>query len=183
MRGWIGAGVLLAGALLSAGSAGAAQLIIRDAVVEVRVVPQDRDNIEVHIERPNAKLPLTVEDGIGGDVVVDGGQRYGVWKFLFGGRTADCINGNGEHLVHVWGVGDVREDELPRIVVYTPRDARVSTSGATFGTIERSSAVTLSIAGCDQAAGGARVGGRHRPRRNRRLPGPALRRHGGHDHP
>jgi len=150
MRGWIGAGVLLAGAVLSAGSASAAQLIIRDAVVEVRVVPQDRDNIEVHIERPNAKLPLTVEDGLGGDVVVDGGQRYGVWKFLFGGRTADCINGNGEHLVHVWGVGDVREDELPRIVVYTPRDARVSTSGATFGTIERSSAVTLSIAGCDQ---------------------------------
>ena len=150
MRGWIAAGTVLAGALLAAGSAAAAQLIIRDAVVEVRVVPQDRDNIEVHIQKANAKLPLTVENGMGGDVVVDGGQRYGFWKFLFGGRTTDCINGNGGHLVHVWGVGDVREDELPQIIVLTPKDARVSTNGATFGTIERSDAVRLSIAGCDQ---------------------------------
>ena len=150
MRGWIGAGVVLAGAMAWADPAGAAQLMIRDAVVEVRVIPQDRDNIEVHIEKANPKLPLTIENGLGGDVIVDGGQRYGVWKFLLGGRTADCINGNGEHLVHVWGVGDIREDDLPRIVVLTPKDARVSTSGATFGTIERSSAVRLSIAGCDQ---------------------------------
>jgi len=150
MRGWVGAGVLLAGAFILAGPAGAAQLMIRDAVVEVRVIPQDRDNIEVHIQKANPKLPLTVEEGLGGDVIVDGGQRYGFWKFLFGGRTTDCINGNGQHLVHVWGVGDVREDELPQIIVLTPRDARVSTNGATFGTIERSSAVRLAIAGCDQ---------------------------------
>jgi Putative auto-transporter adhesin, head GIN domain len=150
MRGLIGAGVLLAGALLVANSAAAAQLLIRDAVVEVRVIPQDRSNIEVHIQRANAKLPLTVENGIGGDVIVDGGQRYGFWKFLFGGRTTDCMTGSADHVVHVWGVGDVREDELPQIIVLTPKDARVSTSGATLGTIERSSAVRLSIAGCDQ---------------------------------
>ena len=150
MRGWIGAGVVLAGAMILANPAAAAQLMIRDAVVEVRVIPQDRENIEVHIQKANAKLPLTVENGLGGDVIVDGGQRYGFWKFLFGGHTADCINGNGEHVVHVWGVGDIREDELPQIIVLTPRDARVSTSGATFGSIERSGAVRLSIAGCDQ---------------------------------
>jgi hypothetical protein len=150
MRGWIGAGVLLAGAMILANPAGAAQLMIRDAVVEVRVIPQDRDNIEVHISKANAKLPLTIVNGLGGDIIVDGGQRYGFWKFLLGGRTADCINGDGAHLVHVWGVGDVREDELPQIIVLTPKDARVSTNGATFGTIERSNAVRLSIAGCDQ---------------------------------
>ena len=150
MRGWIGAGVLLAGALMAAGPACAAQLIIRDAVVEVRVIPQDRDNIEVHIQKANPKLPLTVENGLGGDVIVDGGQRYGMWKFLLGGRTTDCMNGDSAHQVHVWGVGNVREDELPQIIVLTPKDARVSTNGATFGTIERSSAVRLSIAGCDQ---------------------------------
>ena len=150
MRGWIGAGVLLAGALILANPAAAAQLMIRDAVVEVRVIPQDRDNIEVHIRKANAKLPLTIENGLGGDIIVDGGQRYGFWKFLLGGRTTDCINGDGAHTVHVWGVGDVREDELPQIIVLTPRDARISTSGATFGTIERSNAVRLSISGCDQ---------------------------------
>jgi hypothetical protein len=148
MRGWIVAGVLLAGALAS--PAGAAQLMIRDAVVEVRVIPQDRENIEVHISKANAKLPLTVENGLGGDVIVDGGQRYGFWRFLLGGRTTDCINGDSAHEVHVWGVGNVREDELPQIIVLTPRNARISTSGATFGTIERSSAVRLSISGCDQ---------------------------------
>jgi hypothetical protein len=141
--------VLLAGAVMLAGPACAAQLLIRDAVVEVRVIPQDRENIEVHISKANPKLPLTIEEGLGGDVIVDGGQRYGFWKFLLGGRTTDCINGDSAHVVHVWGVGDVREDELPQIVVLTPRDARVSTNGATFGTIERSSAVRLSIAGCD----------------------------------
>ncbi len=150
MRGWIGAGVFLAGVMIIANPASAAQLLIRDAVVEVRVIPQDRDNIEVHIQRPNAKLPLTIESGLGGDVIVDGGQRYGFWKFLFGGRTSDCINGNGEHRVHVWGVGDVREADLPQLIVLTPRDAHISTNGATFGTIERSSAVRLSVAGCDQ---------------------------------
>jgi hypothetical protein len=142
--------VLLAGALIAANPAAAAQLLIRDAVVVVRVIPQDRQNIEVHISKANARLPLSVENGLGGDVIVDGGQRYGVWKFLFGGHTTDCINGHGEHLVHVWGVGDVREDELPQIIVLTPRDARISTNGATFGAIERSNAVRLSIAGCDQ---------------------------------
>jgi len=146
----VGIGVLLAGGFILANPAGAAQLIIRDAVVEVRVIPQDRDTIEVHIERANPKLPLEIQNGLGGDVIVDGGQRYGLWKFVLGGRTTNCINGDGEHLVHVWGVGDIREDDLPRIVVLTPRDARVSTSGATFGTIERSNAVSLSIAGCDQ---------------------------------
>lgn len=150
MRGWIGAGTLLAGMMILANPASAAQLVIRDAVVEVRVIPQDRENIEVHIQRPNAKLPLTVENGLGGDVIVDGGQRYGFWKFLFGGRTSDCIRGDAEHLVHVWGVGDVREADLPLVIVLTPKDARISTSGATLGTIERSSAVRLSVAGCDQ---------------------------------
>jgi len=116
----------------------------------VRVIPQDRENIEVHIQKSNPKLPLTVENGLGGDIIVDGGQRYGFWNFLLGGRTTGCINGDGAHGVHVWGLGEVREDELPQIVVLTPRDARISTSGATFGTIERSNAVRLSISGCDQ---------------------------------
>ena len=134
MRGWIGAGVFLAGVMMIANPVSAAQLVIRDAVVEVRVIPQDRENIEVHIQRPNAKLPLTIEEGLGGDVIVDGGQRYGFWRFLLGGHTADCINGDGEHRVHIWGVGDVREADLPQLIVLTPRNAQVSTSGATFGT-------------------------------------------------
>jgi hypothetical protein len=151
MRGWIGAGVFLAGVMIIANPASAGQLLIRDAVVEVRVIPQDRQDIEVHIQRANPKLPLTVENGLGGDVIVDGGQRYGFWKFLLLGHTTDCGHADdGERRVHVWGVGDLNESDLPQLIVLTPRDARISTSGATFGTIERSSAVRLSVAGCDR---------------------------------
>ena len=38
---------------------------------------------------------------------------------------------------------------MPQIIVHTPMDAEVSTSGATVGSINRADSLMLSIAGCD----------------------------------
>jgi len=149
MRGWIGIGVVAAGVLIGASPAAAAALMIRNAVVKVTVIPENRTNIDVKIIKTNPKLPLTIQQGLNGDIIVDGSQRYGAWGFLLGGRTTNCRRENNEPVVHVWGVGDVRGDDMPEIVVQVPMDARVSTGGATFGSVGRSDTLDLHIAGCD----------------------------------
>jgi hypothetical protein len=149
MRGWIGVGVLAGGLAIWANPAGAASLLIRNAVVKVTVIPEDRTNIDVKILKANPKLPLTVEPGLNGDVIVDGSQRYGMWGFILGGRTTNCRREGDEPVVHVWGLGDVRGQDMPEIVVQVPMDARVSTGGATYGSVGRSDSLDLHIAGCD----------------------------------
>jgi len=149
MRPWFGFGAFATMLLLWTHPAGAASLMIRNAVVKVTVIPQDRTDIDIKVIRANPRLPLTVQPGLNGDVIVDGSRRYGFWGFLFGGRTTDCHRDSDEPVVHVWGVGDVRGDDMPQIVVQVPMDARVSTGGATFGSVGRSNSLDLHIAGCD----------------------------------
>jgi len=149
MRAWIGLGVVAAGALIWANPAGAAALLIRNAVVKVTVIPEDRTDIDVKIIKTNPKLPLTIEQGLNGDVIVDGSERYGVWGFLLSGRTTNCRRDTGQPVVHVWGLGDVRGEDMPEIVVQVPMDARVSTGGAIYGSVGRADSVDLHIAGCD----------------------------------
>jgi hypothetical protein len=149
MRGWIGLGVLAAALVIWTNPASASALLIRNAVVKVTVIPEDRTDIDVKILKANPKLPLTVEAGLNGDVIVDGSQRYGMWGFVLGGRTTNCRRENDEPVVHVWGLGDVRGQDMPEIVVQVPMAAKVSTGGATYGSIGRSTSVDLHIAGCD----------------------------------
>jgi hypothetical protein len=149
MRNWIAVGALLGASLIWTHPADAAQLMIRNAVVKVTIVPENRTDIVVKIIKSNPKLPLTVQQGLNGDVIVDGSERYGAWGFLLGGRTTNCHREGDEPVVHVFGVGDVRGADMPQIVVQVPMDAHVSTGGATFGSVGRSDALDLHIAGCD----------------------------------
>ena len=149
MRNWMAAGALMGAALIWANPSTAASLLIRNAVVRVTVIPENRSDVVVKIIKANPKLPLTVQQGMNGDVIVDGAQRYGAWGFLFGGRTTNCHRDGEEPVVHVFGLGDVRGNDIPQIVVQVPMDAHVSTGGATFGSVGRSDALDLHIAGCD----------------------------------
>jgi hypothetical protein len=140
---------LAAAALAAAPSAGAASVEIRDAVVRVTVLPEARSDVVVQIIRTNPKLPLRVTREGDGRVVVDGGPDDSWLGGWLGRRAASC-NFSGAHpSVTVWGVGSISLDDMPRIIVRTPMDAEVSTSGATIGTINRTESLTLSIAGCD----------------------------------
>ena len=148
MRHLIGLGFTVA-AMIAAGSASAAGVEIRDAVVRVTVLPEARSDVSVQIVKTNPKLPLRVTHNDDGRVVVDGGPDEGWLGGLFGRRAASC-NFSGQHpSVTVWGVGSIDVDDMPQIIVHTPMDAEVSTSGATIGSINRTDSLVLSIAGCD----------------------------------
>ena len=148
MRQFIGLG-LAAAAMIAASSASAASVEIRDAVVRVTVLPEARNDVSVQIVKTNPKLPLHVTRNDDGRVVVDGASDEGWLGDLFGRRAASC-NFRGEHpSVTVWGVGSIDLEDMPQIIVHTPMDAEVSTSGATIGSIGRTDSLVLSIAGCD----------------------------------
>lgn len=129
---------LAAGAALVGGSAQAASVEIRQAVARVTVVPEDRDNISVEVTRPNPDLPLGIE--VRGDrTIVDGGL----------GRKIRNCHGEGERAsVSVRGVGKVGWDEMPQVVIRTPRAVSITTSGAVQGAIGRSSGLELHNSGC-----------------------------------
>lgn len=130
--------LLAAAATFCAGTVQAATVELKDAVLRVTVVPEDRPDIKVEIVRSNAELPLTVTT-VGDRTVIDGDLRH---------RVMNC-NGMGEKSrVRVRGVGSVVWDEIPQVVIRTPRAVSVSASGAVSGVIGRSGSLDLHNSGC-----------------------------------
>ncbi|WP_309091957.1 GIN domain-containing protein [Phenylobacterium sp.] len=122
----------------AAGVAKAAEVEIRDAVARVTVIPENRSDIKVEIIAPNARLPLDVRTR-GDRTIIDGGLDR---------KIRNCRGSGESRSVEVRGVGDVAWREMPQIVIRTPRDARVDAGGAVFGSVGRSTSLTLSNAGC-----------------------------------
>jgi hypothetical protein len=130
--------LLAAAATLSAGAANAASVEIRDVVARVTVVPQDRADIKVDIIKAHPELPLQVS--VSGDrTVVDGGLRR---------KIRDCNDMSDKARVRVSGVGRVSYEELPQVVIYTPKAVEVAAGGAVQGAIGRSASLKLSNSGC-----------------------------------
>jgi hypothetical protein len=112
---------------------------IKDAVVRVVVIPEARGDVKVEFLTTNQSLPLEIRQA-GGTVTVDGGLRRN--------RINGCNTVMGKTVVHVRGVGDVKWDDIPQIVVRMPMDAEVGAAGAVFGSVGRSDHLELSNAGC-----------------------------------
>jgi hypothetical protein len=130
--------LLAAATSLATGTAQAATVELREAVARVIVVPEDRADVRVEVIRPNAQLPLTISTE-GDRTVVDGG---------LGHRLRDC-NGLGEHArIRVRDVGVVTYEEMPQVVVHTPRAVSVAASGAIVGSIGRSASLEMHNSGC-----------------------------------
>jgi len=128
----IGAGSLVAGA------ADAASLEVKDAVARLTVIPENRSDTKIEIISSNPKLPITVRTAKGRSII-DG---------RLGNRIRDC-SGSGEGVrVRVSGVGDVAWRDIPQIVVRTPRDVDIDAGGAVWGTVGRSTSLSLGNAGC-----------------------------------
>ena len=144
MRAILAFGVASA-ALLAAGAASAAEtrVDIKDAVARVVIVPEARSDVKVSFKATNASLPLTVR--VEGDrTIVDGdlGGRLGK------GRIRNCRSINGVASVEVSGVGRIAWDDMPQIIIQVPMDANVGAGGAVFGSVGRSTSLSLSNAGC-----------------------------------
>jgi len=130
--------LLAATAALSAGAAQAASVEIKDAVVRVTVVPEDRKDIKIEVVRPNGQLPLTVRT-LGDRTILDGDLDR---------RIHNCRSSGETSWVDVRRVGKIGWAEMPQVVIHTPRDVRVDAGGAVFGSVGRSSSLDLDNAGC-----------------------------------
>lgn len=129
---------LTAAAALTAGAAQAATVQFDDAVARVTVIPENRSDVRVEVIRSNPELPLRVSQS--GDRTVISGD--------LGSRLRDC-NGKGEsRKVRIRGVGVVDWNEMPRVVVRTPRDVKIEADGAVYGAIGRAGSVELKSSGC-----------------------------------
>jgi hypothetical protein len=135
--------LLLATAAAALGFAGTAaadpSVKIKDAVARVVVVPEARGDVKVEFLTTNKSLPLDIRKN-GSDVTVDGGLRRN--------RINGCNTVMGKIVVHVRGVGDVKWEDIPQIVVRVPMDAEVGATGAVFGSVGRTDHLELSNAGC-----------------------------------
>lgn len=135
--------LILATAAAALGFAGAASadpsVKIKDAVARVVVIPEARSDVKVEFLTTNKSLPLEINQN-GSDVVVDGGLRRN--------RISGCNTVMGKVVIHVRGVGDVKWDDIPQIVVRTPMKAQVAAGGAVFGSVGRADSLELSNAGC-----------------------------------
>jgi hypothetical protein len=135
--------LLLATAATALGFAGAAaadpSVKIKDAVARVEVIPEARGDVKVEFLTTNRSLPLKIRQN-GSDVTVDGGLRMN--------RINGCNTVMGKRVIHVRGVGDVKWEDIPQIVVRVPMKAEVAAGGAVFGNVGRTEHLELSNAGC-----------------------------------
>ncbi|MBW8816566.1 MAG: DUF2807 domain-containing protein [Caulobacterales bacterium] len=129
---------LLSATLLGEGAAQAASVEMRDAVLRVTIVPEDRADVKVDVVRSNPKLPLDIRTR-GDRTVIDGGLAF---------RIHDCHGSGADRRVSVRGVGDVAWDAMPEVVIHTPRAVAAESSGAVFGSIGRSASLDLEESGC-----------------------------------
>ncbi|MFZ5721987.1 MAG: GIN domain-containing protein [Pseudomonadota bacterium] len=127
-----------AATLLGVNAAQAASVEIKDAVARVTVVPEDRADVRVEVIRANAKLPLQVRT-LGDRTIVDGDLDR---------KIRNCRGSGERSSVDVRGVGSFAYDEMPQVVIRTPRDVKVDAGGAVFGAVGRSASVDLDNAGC-----------------------------------
>jgi hypothetical protein len=131
--------LLSSAAVLAATSAArAAAVDVRDAVVRVTVVPEDRTDVKVEMLTVNPKLPLEVRTE-GGQTVVDGGLRH---------RISGCHTHSDNPSAYVRGVGRVDSAAIPQVVIHTPKAVSVSSNGVVFGSIGRAAGVELHDSGC-----------------------------------
>ena len=127
-------------ALTAAGAANAASVEIRDAVARVTVIPEDRNDVKVEFLTTNRDLPLEVRV-VGGDTVVDGNLDH---------RITGCHGSHNSYAAHVRGVGRVAYENMPQVVVRTPRAVSLHANGVVFGTVGRSASLDLHNSGCSQ---------------------------------
>jgi hypothetical protein len=129
-----------AAALGFAGAAAAAPSVkIKDAVARVVVIPEARSDVKVEFLTTNKSLPLTVHQN-GAETIVDGDLKMN--------KIGSCNTKMGATTIKVRGVGEVKWEDIPQIVVRTPLNVEVAGGGAVFGSVGRSDSLELANAGC-----------------------------------
>lgn len=128
---------------------------IRHAVARVAVIVEDRTDIAVEVEQGASGLPAIQVTRVGNEVRIDGGlRRRGFLNRSDGIRNCRSGPENAQRpgdgaSVEVRDHGRINLSDAPLIVIRTPREVNLSTSGAVFGSVGRgATSVDLGSAGC-----------------------------------
>lgn len=125
-----------ASVLALAGTANAAtEVELKDIAARVVVQPENRADVELKVVYGKVKLETIMVHTRGNRFIADGKLKH---------RGLDCRNGG----VHVNGVGQIAQADLPTIYIKVPMDARVSAGGASYGTIGASKSLSFNHGGC-----------------------------------
>jgi hypothetical protein len=127
-------------ALAIPGLARAASAELRNVYANVEIIPEDRADIAVDMRTSEGKLALPRVTRSGGDVLVDGG----LWP------NHHCGGIRPGRSVDVPGHGRMGASSALNITVHTPRDARITVSGAVIGNVRAARGFDLSTSGCSQ---------------------------------
>lgn len=130
--------ILAASAAALAGGAQAASVEVRDVVARITVVPQDRADVKVEVVKAHPELPLAIRTEAG-RTVIDGDLHR---------KIRDCNGMSERPSISVRGVGKVAYDEMPQVVIYTPKAVDMTVGGAVQGAIGRSASLKLKNSGC-----------------------------------
>lgn len=134
----------------------APEVEIEHAVARVAVVVEDRADVAVEIEQGASGLPALRVERRGRDIHIDGGLSRRVGGMNLGDRIQNCRSGPNNAAkagdgasVQVRDLGWINAADAPLIVVRTPRDVKVSASGAIYGSVGRgASSIELGNGGC-----------------------------------
>lgn len=136
-------------ATASASAAQAGEVEIRDAVARVVVIAENRSDIEVQIDQGGAGLPALTVRRSGDDVIIDGDLDRRIRNCRSGDFVVNpTAMARGAASAEVRDHGTVDLADAPLIVIRTPMDVEVDSSGAVWGSIGRSSSVELGAGGC-----------------------------------
>jgi hypothetical protein len=124
--------------VISGAAAAAPSVEIKDAVARVTVVPEDRSDVKVEMITTNGSLPIEVRT-VGSQTVISGNLAH---------RISDCHTRGDHPSAWVRGVGEISFENMPQIVVHTPKTVIVETGGAVYGSVGRSASLDLENSGC-----------------------------------
>ena len=136
-----------------AGAAQAQELEIEHAAARVVVIPEARSDVSVTITPGSPELPQLEVRRRGASVEIDGDLRNRIRECSLSGvgvvrNTGTPLQPDRQLSVEIRGIGRVRAADLPLITARVPMNAKVGVSGAVFGSVGRSQALSLSNAGC-----------------------------------
>ncbi|HRE43741.1 MAG TPA: hypothetical protein PKY87_07200, partial [Terricaulis sp.] len=112
---------------------------IADAAAIVEIIPENRSTVDVVIQAGGRLRAPTVRVA-DGRVEIDGGLRL-----------TGCSSDGGAHRVRVAGQGWVREADLTRITIRTPRTLDVTFGGGGAARIGASDGGRVALTGCGDA--------------------------------
>ena len=116
------------------------QIEFKYLAAHVTLTPEDRQDFSIEINNPG-RVPMPTVSLEGDHVVVDG-------------HLANRLHHCGQNSADVRGYSDITTEQMPQIVVHSPRALHVSYSGAGLAEIGPAQSLDLDFNGCGAATAG-----------------------------